>query len=84
MPSFAFSGPLLASSTKFSILHLTLRRLPSKVIPMILVRPLSTLTPRNAIFRKLLELGLQGGLRQLQIVHLANSHDRHAREPGGD
>ena len=80
----AFLQPLLATSTKFPILQLTLLRLPSKVIPNILLRPLSALTPRNPTFRKRLNLGLQGSLMQRQIVYLTNPHDRHARPAGGD
>jgi hypothetical protein len=82
--AIAFPQPLLASSTQSPILHLTPPRLPTIIIPMILLRPLSALKPRNAIFRKLLNLGLQGRLMQLQVVHLANPHDRRTGPAGGD
>jgi hypothetical protein len=84
IPNLAFPQPLLASSTQSPILHLTPLRLPTIIIPMILLRPFSALKPRNAIFRKLLNLGLQGRLMQLQVVHLANPHDRRTGPAGGD
>lgn len=80
----AFSQPLLTSSIKSPILQLSPLYLPSIIIPKILLRPLSTLTPRNPTFRKRLNPGLQGGLMQLQVVYLANPHDRHAGPARGD
>ena len=80
----AFSQYLLASPTKSPILQLTPLCLPSIIIPDILLRPLSALKPRNPTFRKRLNLGLQGGLMQRQVVYLANPHDRHTGPAGGD
>lgn len=51
---------------------------------MMLFRSLSSLEPRNAIFRKDLKLWLQGRLVQRQVVHLANPHDGHTGPAGGD
>ena len=80
----AFPQHLLASSTKSPDLQVTPLFLPSKIIPRILLRPLSALTPRNPTFRKRLDLRLQGSLMQRQVVYLSNPHDRHTRPAGGD
>ena len=80
----AFSQTLLASSTNSPILQLSPLCLPSIIIPRILLRSLSALTPRNPTFRKRLNPGLQDGLMQLQVVYLANPHDRHTGPAGGD
>ena len=80
----AFPQILLASSTKSPILQLTLLFLPTIIVPRILLCPLSALKPCNAILRKRLNLGLQGGFMQRQVVYLANPHDRHTGPAGGD
>ena len=76
------SHPRISSNSP--ILQLTLLFLPTIVIPRILLRPLSALKPCNAVFRKRLNLGLQGGLMQRQVVYLANPHDRLTGPAGGD
>ena len=84
IPNLTFSKPFLAFPTKSPILHLTPLRLPTIIIPRILLRPLSALEPRNAIFRKRLNLRLQGRPMQRQVVHLANPHDHLTGPAGGD
>ena len=66
------------------MLHPTPLRLPTIIIPIILLRPLSALKPRNAIFRKRLNPGLQRRPMQRQVVHLSNPHDRRTGPAGGD